>query len=101
MSHHRDPTGCSSAANGSPAGDETIDVVNPTTEEVIGRIPAGGRGRRPRRRRRARRVRRLGGHPAAERAALSRRSPSGSASAATSWPRRSAPSSACRSASRA
>jgi aldehyde dehydrogenase (NAD+) len=24
-----------------PAGDETIDVVNPTTEEVIGRIPHG------------------------------------------------------------
>jgi aldehyde dehydrogenase (NAD+) len=24
-----------------PAGDDTIDVVNPTTEEVIGRIPSG------------------------------------------------------------
>ena len=38
-----------------PAGSGTIEVVDSTTEQVIGRIPEGRRrGRRPRRRRRAR-----------------------------------------------
>ena len=41
-----------------PAGAGTIDVINPATEEVIGRIPEGTRrGRRPRRARRARGLR--------------------------------------------
>ena len=44
-------TSSTSAASGSsPPAPTTIDVVNPATEEVIGRIPAGhAGGRRPRR----------------------------------------------------
>ena len=48
-----------------PATAETIDVVNPYTEEAIGRDPRRRRRRRrSRRRRRARGVRGLGGHAA-------------------------------------
>ncbi len=81
-----------------PAGSDQIDVINPTTEEVMGSIPAGGpRGRRSGGVGGPRRLRELVADPAR----APRRAPDGdrgaaSSSAAMRSRRRSRPSSACR-----
>ena len=71
-----------------PAGDGSIEVVNPTTEEVIGRVPEGTAEDADRAVQAARAAFDAWSQtPAEERAALLRaRSERSSRSAVTSWP---------------
>ena len=71
-----------------PAGDGTIDVVNPSTEEVVGRVPEGTAEDADRAvDGRARRVRLVVADDARRSAPSTwRRSAPSWASAATSWP---------------